>query len=189
MTTNNKTIVTLKSPRLILRALNLNDAEDVFAYAKNKTVSQYVFWDVHQTIKDSINYIKETINSYQKEQKLMWGIQLKDSNKIIGTCGFMAYYPITKCLEIGYALNPKYWNQGYAKEALKTIIDYAFNHLDAIRIEGICVIENLASEKTMLSCNMEFEGILYDNFIKNNEIHNCKIFAITKRNYFKKTKK
>ncbi|MGL5268803.1 MAG: GNAT family N-acetyltransferase [Spiroplasma sp.] len=186
---NQKIIPTLKSSRLILRALNLNDTEDIFAYAKNKQVAQYVFWDPHQNPNDSAKFIKETIVSYQKEKKLMWGVLLKDINKLIGTCGFMAYYPTTKCLEIGYALNPEYWHKGYIKEALTTIIDYAFKQLDAIRIEGICVIENLASAKTMMSCDMEFEGILHDNFIKNNKIHHCKIFAITKRNYLKKAKK
>lgn len=187
--TNQKTIPILKSARLILRPLNLDDTKDVFAYAQNAQVAKYVFWKPHKTINDTITFISDLIKAYQVENKLMWGIQLKDEAKIIGTCGFMAYYPVTKCLEIGYALNQEYWNKGYTKEALKLIIDYAFNHLDIIRIEGICVESNFASEKTMLSCDMVFEGILHDNFIKDNEIANCKIFAITKRNYFKNIKK
>lgn len=182
-------IPTLQSSRLIFRALTLDDAEDIFSYAQNEEVSQYVFWDSHKTIDDSIQFIKETIQEYQKEKKLMWGVVLKNTNKLIGTCGFMSYYKTNKCLEIGYAFNQKYWHKGYAKESLSTIINYAFNHLDAIRIQGICVLENIGSKKTMLSCGMEFEGILQDNFIKNNKIHHCKIFSITKRNYLKKIKK
>lgn len=175
----NQEIPTLTSSRIILRALNLNDAKSIFAYASSKAVAQYLFWDTHKTIDDSINFINEIL----KTKELTWGIQLKDNPAIIGTCGFIDYNPITKCLKLGYALNQNYWNQGYTKEALMTIINYAFKNLDVIRIEGICVKENIASEKTMLSCNMIFEGILHDNFIKGNEIHDCKIFAITKRNY------
>lgn len=184
---SSNTIPTLTSARLILRALTLDDAQNIFAYASNKEISKYVFWYPHETIDDSVNFLNEIIASYQ-EGKLMWGIQLKDDPKIIGTCGFMAYYPINKCLEIGYALHQDYWKKGYVKEALTTIIDYAFNNLDTIRIEGVCVETNIASEKTMLSCNMAFEGILHDNFIKGDEIQNCKIFAITKRNYLKNLK-
>lgn len=181
----NKEIPTLTGARITLRALNLNDAQNIFDYASNPAVAQYVFWSPHQTIADSINFVKELTNS----NELTWGIQLKDNPKIIGTCGFISFNNITKCLTIGYALNQDYWKQGYVKEALNLIIDYAFNHLDAIRIEGICVVDNIASEKTMLSCNMVFEGILHDNFVKDNEIFDTKIFAITKRNYLSATKK
>lgn len=187
--TKKEPIPTLESSRLILRALTLDDIEDVFAYAKNEQVAQYVFWEPHKTINDTAKFVKETIKCYQIEKKLMWGVELKENNKLIGTCGFMAYYQTTKCLEIGYAFNPRYWNKGYAKETLTTIIDYAFKSLDVIRIQGICVVNNLGSAKTMISCGMEFEGILHDNFIKNDEIQHCNLFAITKRNYLKKAKK
>ncbi|MBE4704342.1 GNAT family N-acetyltransferase [Spiroplasma platyhelix] len=180
-----KEIPTLTSSRLILRALTLNDAESIFEYANNEAVAKYVFWEPHQTIEDSINFVSQ-IN---KSDELMWGIQLKDNPKIIGTCGFITYNSITKCLTIGYALNQNYWTKGYTKEALSMLIDYAFNNLDTIRIEGICVVDNIASEKVMLSCNMEFEGILHDNFIKGTDIHDCKLFAITKRNYLANLKK
>lgn len=181
----NQTIPTLTGTRIILRPLTLNDASDIFAYANNPTVAQYVFWEPHTSIEDTKEFLKTILET----KELMWGIQLKDEQKIIGTCGFIAWNSITKCLTIGYALQQDYWQKGYTKEALQLIIDYGFNALDAIRIEGICVVENIGSEKTMLSCGMEFEGILHDNFIKGDQISDTKIFAITKRNYLKNLKK
>lgn len=181
----NKEIPNLISSRIILRALKLDDAQNIFEYASTKEVARYVFWEPHKTLADSTNFLNELTNS----KELMWGIQLKDDPKIIGTCGFISENPITKCLTIGYVLNQNYWRNGYTKEALQLIIAYGFNNLDIIRIEGICVVDNLASEKTMLSCNMAFEGTLHDNFIKDNEIYDCKLFAITKRNYLANLKK
>lgn len=181
----NQTIPTLTGTRIILRPLTLNDASDIFAYANNPAVAQYVFWEPHTSIEDTKEFLKTILNS----KELMWGIQLKDEKKIIGTCGFIAWNNITKCLTIGYALQQDYWQKGYTKEALQMIISYGFSTLNAIRIEGICVVGNTGSEKTMLSCGMEFEGILHDNFIKGNKISDTKIFAITKRNYLKNAKK
>lgn len=183
-----KLIPTIESSRLILRAFTLNDAQDVFNYAKNEEITKYVFWNAHKTINDSINFIKEIINDFQDNKEIMWAIELKEIAKVIGTIGFISHNAITKSLKIGYALNFDYWHKGYIKEALKTIITYAFNNLDVIRIEGVAVEENIGSQKVMLSCDMEFEGIIHDGFIKNNQILNCKLFAITKRNYLKNLK-
>lgn len=175
----------IKTPRLTLRAIKHKDVKAVFDYAQDKSLSKYVFWEPHQSLHDSKKFIKATIKQYQQPNKFMWAIELKDQNYMIGTCGVMNYYPENKVISIGYALNRKFWGKGYMKEALQATIDYIFNNLDIIRIEGICVTENIASEKTMASCKMIFEGILHDNFIKDNQIYDCKILAITKRNYFK----
>ncbi len=182
----NKTkIPQLETTRLILRAIKHKDAKNVFDYAQDKTLSKYVFWQPHQSIRDSKKFIKDTIKQYKQPNKFMWAIELKDQNIMIGTCGIMRYYSENKTIEVGYALNPKFQSKGYMKESLQAIINYIFNNLNIIRIQGICVTENIASEKTMTSCKMIFEGILHDSFIKDNQIYDCKIFAITKRNYLK----
>lgn len=175
----------ITTPRLILRAIKHQDAKAVFAYAQDKTLSKYLFWQPHQSLHDSKRFIKATIKAYKEPNKFMWAIELKDQKKMIGTCGVMRYYSANQTIEIGYALNPKFHNQGYMKEALQAVINYLFSNLTIIRIQGVCVTENLASEKTMTSCKMIFEGILHDNFIKDNQIYDCKILAITKRNYIK----
>ncbi|MDQ7983152.1 MAG: GNAT family protein [Spiroplasma sp.] len=175
----------IETTRLILRAIKRKDAKNVFEYAQDKNLSKYLFWQPHQTIKDSKQFIKNTIKQYQEPNKFMWAIELKAEKKMIGTCGVMGFYSENKAIEIGYALNPKHWGQHYMKEALQAIIDYIFTNLDVIRIEGICVLENIASEKTMISCQMKFEGVLHDYFIKDNQILDCKMFGITRRNYLK----
>lgn len=178
-------IKTLESDRLILRKITLGDAQELFDYAKNPDITKYVFWDAHKTIKESKEFIQQTLKEYKKYNRLMWAVELKEQKGIIGTCGFMLYYPTSKTLEVGYAFNPKFGHHGYAREALNTIIDYSFTNMDIVRIEGICVVENLASAKVMESCHMQFEGIMHDSFVKHDQPYNCKMFAITKRNWEK----
>ena len=112
-------------------------------------------------------------------------LQVDNTNTIIGTCGFVRYFAHSKCLEVGYAFNRQCWGKGYAKEALAAIIKYGFENTDSIRIEGSCVKENIASAKTMASVGMQFEGIARSNFIKAGKISDCKIFSITRSDYFK----
>ncbi|WP_395473374.1 GNAT family N-acetyltransferase [Spiroplasma endosymbiont of Nomada rufipes] len=181
-------IPVLESQRLKLRPITLNDAQALFNYAKNENITKYVPWKAHKSINDSIGFINSLLQEYKQLSSLMWAVQLKDdeTNTMIGTCGFIRYFTHTKCLEIGYAFNPKEWGKGYAKEALLTAIKYGFENTNSIRIEGSCVKENIASAKTMESVGMKFEGISRSNFIKDGKVSDCKIFSIIRSEYFKK---
>lgn len=61
-----------------------------------------------------------------------WPMFNKKSGEFIGVCGLRPYSD--KVDEIGIHLRPEFWRQGYAKEAMHVIIDYAFNklHLHAL---------------------------------------------------------
>lgn len=181
------TITIIESQRLKLRPITLNDQQALFNYAKNAKITKYVPWTVHKTITDSINFINSLLKEYQQRTALMWAVQLKadETNTIIGTCGFIRYFAHTKCLEVGYAFNPKLWGQGYAKEALLAVIKYGFENTDSIRIEGSCVTENIASAQTMLSVGMQLEGISRSNFIKDGKISDCQVFSIIRSEYFR----
>lgn len=180
-------ISSIETERLILRPITLEDAPALFNYAKNKTMTKFVPWHPHITIDDSIKFIKFLITKYQERSDLMWTVQLKSdkTNTIIGTCGFIRYYEHNKCLEVGYAFNPKMWGKGYAKEALFAAIKYGFENTDTIRIEGSCVIANIGSAKTMSSVGMQLEGILRSNFIKDGKVSDCNVFSIIRSEYFK----
>lgn len=175
-------IVAMESKHLILRPITLDDAHGLFNYAKDEIVTKFVPWQPHKTIDDSIKFIQFLRLEYERRSALMWAVQLKSdkTNTIIGTCGFIRYYGYSKCLEVGYAFNSKVWGNGYAKEALHAVIKYGFEVTDAIRIEGTCVVDNIASAKTMISVGMQFEGILRSNFIKDGKVSDCKIFSIVR---------
>ena len=45
---------------------------------------------------------------------------------MIGTCGFTRIDEENRIVEIGYVLNPSYWGNGYATEAVNIVLDFAF---------------------------------------------------------------
>ena len=44
---------TIRTARLILRKVTLDDARDIFAYASNPQMTRFTTWDVHQSIEDA----------------------------------------------------------------------------------------------------------------------------------------
>lgn len=57
--------------------------------------------------------------------------------------------------EIGWTVHHKYRNQGFATEAAKALIEYAFKNLFAVRVTAHCDSENKASESVMKKVGMK----------------------------------
>jgi len=52
------TLKLIKTSRLYLRPLTLEDVEDVYAYAKDSEVSKYVTWETHKTQTDTQEFVQ-----------------------------------------------------------------------------------------------------------------------------------
>lgn len=109
----------LESQRIILRPIELEDAEDIFNYAQNPNVSRYTLWEPHKTIQDSLNYIQDYVfDRYAKGVPDPWAITLKSQpNKVIGTVGCFWVNKTSKSMELAYAISENYWGQGLVAEA------------------------------------------------------------------------
>lgn len=153
---------TLETQRLILRPIELSDAEAIFQYAKNPNVSRFTLWEPHQTIQDSLNYIKEYVfNYYAQGVPEPFGISLKENpQKLIGTVGCFWSSRHDKSMELAYAISEDYWGQGLVAEAAQTVIDYCFKEFSLKRIQARCKIENKASARVMEKIGMSYEGTL-----------------------------
>jgi RimJ/RimL family protein N-acetyltransferase len=66
--------------------------------------------------------------------------------------------PNFRIAEVWYKLHPAYWRQGFAKEALTTLLQFAFVDLRLHRIEAGCAVENIASISVLEKVGMTREG-------------------------------
>ena len=76
---NNLETKELETERLILRKFTLDDAKDMFNnYGSDSDTSKYLVWNTHKNIEDSISYIKDVLEKYQKDNFYCWGVVLKE---------------------------------------------------------------------------------------------------------------
>lgn len=80
----------LHTPRLVLRRLTMRDARDMYAYAQDPEVARHVLWDAHRSLGDTRRSLRGTLREYRAGEPSSWGIVLKETGQLIGTCGFMA---------------------------------------------------------------------------------------------------
>ncbi|WP_414840435.1 GNAT family N-acetyltransferase [Carnobacterium sp. TMP28] len=173
----------LKTDRLILRKITIQDLDDMFEYASDKEVAQYVTWSAHKTISDTRNFIEDILDKYQKKQIAPWGIELKDNGKFIGTIDFVSWQTKNNCAEIGYALSKKYWGKGLVTEATKEIMAFGFNKMDLVRIQAKCISDNIASSKVMKKNGMVLEGTMRQSYLRDKVYKDMDLYAILKEEY------
>ncbi|HHT55621.1 MAG TPA: GNAT family N-acetyltransferase [Acholeplasma sp.] len=150
---------TIKTKRLIIRKPKMKDVEDIFEYSKTEFVGPIAGWLPHKDINETKSILKQFIKSED-----VWVIELKSIKKVIGTISLTtkSYYDlINDIYELGYAINHNYWQQGFASEAAKAMIDFAFKDLKVQKL--ICAHDesNVASRK-IIEKN-QFELIKIDN--------------------------
>ncbi len=80
----------------------------------------------------------------------------KDSGKVIGYILFHAFQE--DVYEIGWFFNQNFWRQGYAYEACKAVIEYAFHELNAHKVFAES-IDRVKSVGLMKKLGMQPEGI------------------------------
>ena len=177
-----KNIPTLSTERLVLRKLEMKDLSDVFEYASDPCVSEYLMWYTHKSKEYTKSYLRYILKLYKKGKFYDWGISL--NNKIIGTVGFSSINIINNSAEIGYVLNSKFWGRGIAAEAVHEIIKFGFTTLGLNRIEAVFLPENERSKRVLIKCGLKSEGIRRSAMIVKNEYRDVEIFSIIRDEYF-----
>jgi [ribosomal protein S5]-alanine N-acetyltransferase len=169
---------TLETERVILRKITLSDVDDVFEYASDNNVSRYTTWESHKTIEDTLAFLNVVINKYENMQPSDWGIVDKETNKFIGTCGWVYWNVVHNRAEIGYALSRSFWNKGLMTEAVEKVIDFGFNHMNLNRVEARCNVVNGGSERVMQKVGMKYEGLVREQMLIKGSYVNIKMYSI-----------
>ncbi len=83
---------------------------------------------------------------------------LREEDRLLGYCGFFRQsVDEVEEIEIGYRLDPAYWNRGLATEAARAVRDYAFEVLRLERIISLIHPENHASRRVAEKNGMTLE--------------------------------
>lgn len=169
----------LETDRLILRAITLDDAPAIFAYAKNPNVSRHTLWEAHVSIEDSVAFIKDYIfPSYSKGAPEPFGIAFKKSPEtLIGTVGCFWISKPARSMELAYALAEEHWGKGLVAEAAKVTMEHCFKEYSLKRIQARCKVENKASARVMEKVGMSYEGTLKSSIFHRNQFSDVHYYA------------
>ena len=173
---------TIETERLILRAWNVDDVDDLYDYAKNPNVGPHGGWKPHESKTESLEIMQTLfINKYES-----WAIVYKENGRVIGSIGYeldMKRQDIN-CKELGYAMGEDYWGRGLMTEAAKVAIRYGFEELELDMVSIYRNPQNIRSGRVIEKCGFIYEGTLRQAYkIYDGSIRDVACYSMTKEEY------
>jgi ribosomal-protein-alanine N-acetyltransferase len=123
--------------------------------------------------------VKEIISKYEDPCFYHWGIELIESKELIGLIDLYDFeFDEMKC-NVGYELGYNWWNKGYGTEALKAVVDFAFNQIKVNEISATHNTDNAASGRIMEKAGMQKDCIVKDMIVNaKGQSKDCAIYHI-----------
>lgn len=150
-------IIEIETPRLCLRRWEESDLDTFAIMNADKEVMRY-FPEPYS--RQRTEGMRKTIQAEFEECGYgLYAAQEKDSGQFMGMIGFHhAYLDVSfcPCIEIGWRLDKRFWNKGYATEGAKACLDHGFNNLEFNEIYSFTAIENIPSQNVMKKIGMQF---------------------------------
>ncbi|WP_067929611.1 GNAT family N-acetyltransferase [Alicyclobacillus shizuokensis] len=131
------------------------------------------------TIEYQINSIKSSMEKMEQDREYVFGIFLISTDDLIGIIGLTEVVrgPLQSCW-LGYSLDKAYNGRGYTTEAVRLVVDYAFQVLKLHRIEAGVMPHNRGSIRVLEKAGFEKEGLSRKNVLINGKWEDHLHFAI-----------
>lgn len=141
------------SQRILLRVIQKQDTDSIFAYRSLDSVARYQYWEPF-TKEKTIDFVNKCSNTDINTKGEWIGLAIIDReyDTLAGDCSLKINDTVA---EIGCNISPQYQHKGIAKETLGLIIDYCFTKIGVDKVFGITDSQNTASIKLMESLNMD----------------------------------
>jgi len=149
----------LKGERIYLREVRSYDANETYCgWMNDPSVSQYLESRFYpHTVKSLKKYIKDKQGD---RSNVFLAIILKDSNRHIGNIKLGPIDDIHRLADIGIIIGEKdCWGKGYATEAIRLIVKYAFDKLNLHKVTAGCYGPNKGSIKAFKKAGFLQEGV------------------------------
>ena len=168
----------LETERLILRNIAMSYEEDIFLLRSNIDAMKYIHRPLAKTIEDARALIDKMAGMTTNNEGIQWGISLKNDSRIIGTIGYHRTDKEHYRAEIGYMLDPAYWNKGISSEAASKVIDFGFNQMKVHSIEAKINPANIYSSRLLLKQNFVKEAYFKEDFFWNGEFLDTEVYSL-----------
>ena len=174
---------TLYTDRLILRRITVEDEQNFFEIRSNKELMSALDKEPFKNLEELLNFFEQIEAGINSNKSIAWAVCLKDDNRMIGHVGYHKIDFVNHRAEIGYALLPKFQNKGLCSEALKAILDVAFNQFNFHSLEADVNPANNPSIKLITKMGFVKEAHFRENYFFKNVFLDSAIYSLLKKDY------
>ena len=150
----------IETDRLLLRPLTAADAEAEFVWLSDPEVNRFMPYNLYTSVEQAREWLR-TVEQCQDEYH--FGFVRREDGLLVGAGSIGPKdgrpYALAEGWEFGYNLRRDCWNQGYATEATRAMIDFAHREFGVNTFYANHAIANPASGRVM-----EKVGCTFDHF-------------------------
>ena len=146
--------MTIKTKRLMLRPVRIGDEYEIHEYVGDKDITM-MFFLPNETFEETVDFVKRNAAEWNSERQLDYEFVILYEGKIIGGCDAdLSHSEDHSYATLGWIINKKYRNMGFASEAAEALLYFAFENLGIDKVYAQCDINNPASYKVMMNIGM-----------------------------------
>ena len=149
----------IRTERLLIKTPEISDKFELTQLINDKDV---IKWLSDIPFPYTLNHAEEFIERSQQEalKQESYNFMIFHNGKMMGGIGLRDLY--NKSCQVGYWLGKQYWGNGFATEALKSILDFGFGQLNLEKIYAAYKIGNEGSIRVLTKCGFEYSRKKYE---------------------------
>lgn len=173
----------LETERLILRPFTLADAGDVQTLAGDRDIAATTLRIPHP-YEDGMaeEWIGTHVEIWRQDGGASFAITLREPRVLAGGIVVRTEREHERG-EIGYWIGKPYWNRGYATEAVREMLRFAFEDLRLNRVQATFLPKNPASGKILIKSGFTREGCLRQYVKKWGRFEDLEMYSILAAEY------
>jgi RimJ/RimL family protein N-acetyltransferase len=150
-------MVTLESERLILRMLREDDFEQYANMCADVEVMRFLGDGKALNRFEAWRQMAMIVGHWQLRGYGIWAVEERDTGDLVGRIGFFnpEGWP---GFELGWVLGRAHWGRGYATEAARRALTYAFTEMKRDHVISLIAPENRASIRVAERLGEKVEG-------------------------------
>lgn len=176
-----------ETERLVIRQPLPGDGKLVYEAKMEslRELQQWMPWADDQTSEEETEVnIRQAYIQFLERSDLRFHLFERESMQFIGSSGLHRIDWQIRKFEIGYWCRTRFTGKGYITEAVKGITVFAFQFLEANRVEIRCDEKNTRSRKVAERVGYQLEGILRNHeFSVDGHLRNTCIYAMTPEDF------
>lgn len=169
---------TLTTDRLTLSKIKPKEIPNIVQYLNNRNITDNTLMMPYPYTEDhAVAWISMSNQGFMSKEQFIFGIYLSESDSLIGGMGLHIDKKHHKA-EMGYWIAEPFWNQGFATEAGKAVIQFGFETLKLHKIYATHFSHNPASGKVLINIGMMHEADLKQHYFKNGAYLDVRQYSI-----------
>lgn len=174
---------TLRTARLRLRPVADTDAADLFAMHGSAYVLRY--WDSPPWREPTRaeRFIAACRQMAEDGTGARVMIERASDGAFLGWCGVTRWNPDYRSAALGYCLGDAAWGHGYATEAARALLGWAFDTLDLNRVQAETDTRNAASARVLEKLGFVREGTLREDCVVDGVVSDSWVFGLLRREW------